>query len=99
MVDVGDMDRAPAAQPAFVAMIEKGKAMQVVQVPGDRSVLAIDFERIKRLVAARVAGRLKGCQRAVAEAREKGAGVVDLHLFDLAAHRMRALLDEGVGGG
>jgi hypothetical protein len=50
--------------------------MQIAQVPCDRRVLAIDLERVFSVVAARVAGRFKGRERAVAEAREKRRRVV-----------------------
>ena len=73
MIAVGDVERAPAAQPALVAVIEILQPVQIVQIPGDRGVLAVDLERVERLVAAGVAGRLEGGERAVGEAGEKRA--------------------------
>ena len=59
VVAVGDEDRAPAAQRALGAVVEPGEAVEVVQIPGERAVLAVDLERVERLVAAGVAGGLK----------------------------------------
>src|ERR1700691_475468 len=74
MVAVGNMNRAPAAQAAFVAMVEVFQAMQIVQVPEDRSVLAVDLQRVERLVPARVAGSFESGQRPVLKRGKKGAG-------------------------
>ena len=84
MLAIGDVQAAPSAQLAFVAMIEVLQPMQVVQVPHDRRVLAVDLERVQRLVSARVARRLEGGERAVVEARQEQAGVVDPDRLDLA---------------
>ncbi len=84
---------------AFVAVVEILQPVQVVQVPEDRGVLAVDLERVERLVAAGVARRLEGGQRAVVEARQERAGVVDADLLDLAGQIVLALLDEGFGHG
>ena len=82
---------------AFVAVVEVLKAVQVVQVPGDRGVLAVDLERVERLVAAGVAGRFEDRERAVVEAAEEGTGIVDPDRLDLAGQGVLALLDEGLG--
>ena len=84
VVAVGDVDAAPAAQAAFVAMIEKFDAVQIVQIPHGRRVLTVDLERVEGFVAARVARRFKRRQRAVAEAAEKCAGIVDTDGLDCA---------------
>ena len=83
MIAVGDVNRAPAPQPPLVAVIEELQAMQIVQIPGNRSVLAVDLERVGRLVPARIARRLEGRERAVCEARVEGARVIDANPFDL----------------
>ena len=90
------IDRQPRTL-ALVAVIEILQPVQVVQVPGDRGVLAVDLERVERLVAARVAGRLESGQRAVGEARQEQAGVVDPDRLDLAGQGVLPLLDEGLG--
>ena len=59
MVAVGDVDRCASRGRAFVAVVEVLQAMQVVQVPVDRGVLAVDLERVERLVAAGVARRFE----------------------------------------
>ena len=56
LVAVGDVDRPPAAQLALVAVVEVLQAVQVVQIPLERGLLAVDLQRVKRLVATRVAG-------------------------------------------
>ena len=73
-------------------MIEVRQAVQIVQVPGDRGVLAVDLQGVERLVAAGVAGRLEGGERAVVEARQEGAGVVDADRLDFPGQRVLALL-------
>jgi hypothetical protein len=80
-------------------MIEILQAMQIVQVPENGCVLAVDLECIQRLVAARIAGRLERGQRSVVEARQERAGVVDAHFLHAAGQRMLALLDERFGHG
>lgn len=56
---VGHVNRPPAAELAFVPVIEVLEPVQVVQVPLDRGVFAVDLEGVQRLVAAGVAGRLE----------------------------------------
>ena len=90
------IDRQPRSG-ALVAVVEVLQAVQVVQVPLDRGVLAVDLERVERLVAAGVAGRLEQAERAVVEAAEERAGVVDADLLDLAGEVVLALLDERLG--
>ena len=51
--------------------------MQIVQVPRERAVLAIDLKRIGRLVAAGVARRLEHAQRAISEARQNTGRIVN----------------------
>src|SRR5262249_4942954 len=65
MVAVGDMDRTPAAHNALVAVVEVLQPVQVVQVPEDRGMFAVDFERVQRFVAAGVAGRFERRQGAI----------------------------------
>src|SRR5215467_10613634 len=51
VIAVGDVNATPAAEPAFIAMIENLDAMQVVEVPHGGSTLAVDFQRVQGLVA------------------------------------------------
>ena len=46
MISIRDMDRAPAADPAFIFVFEELQAMQVVQIPKDRGVFAVDLKRV-----------------------------------------------------
>jgi len=62
MIAIGDVNRAPAARAAFIAMIEILQAMKIMEIPEDRCVLAIDLERIKRFVTTGVACRFKGSE-------------------------------------
>src|SRR4029079_2828151 len=59
--------------------------------------LAVDLEGVERLVAAGVAGRLEGAERAVGEAGEGGRGVVYGERLDAPGIGVGALLDEGLG--
>jgi hypothetical protein len=83
-VAVGDVDGAPAADDGFVAVVEPVEAVEVVEVPLDGGVFAVDFEGVEGFVAAGVAGGFEGGEGAVVEAGEEGAGVVDADGFDLA---------------
>ena len=76
MVAVRDVDRAPAAERAFVVVAEILQTVQVVQVPFDRAMLAIDLQREQRLVAARKTRRLEAGERAVGEACQEQAGIL-----------------------
>ena len=73
-------------------MIEKLNAMQVVQIPHRGRVLAIDFERVERLVSARVTSRFERRQRSVLEAAQKRARIVDADRFHLPGQIVLALL-------
>src|SRR6266404_4006171 len=96
MIAVGNVDRTPAPQTPFVAMIEELQAMQIVQVPGDRGMLTVDLQSVQRLVAARVASRFESRQRPIAEPCQECAGIVDPYVFDLAGQVVLAPLDEGL---
>ena len=84
MVAIGDVNASPAAQAALIPVIEKLQAVQIVQVPDDGRILAVDFECVECFMTAGIAGGLKGGQRAVAEARQEEAGVVDADGFHLS---------------
>ena len=98
-VAVGDVDRSPAADQRIVAVVEVLQPVQVVQVPLERGLLAVDLEGVERLVPAGVAGRFEEPERAVVEPAEEGAGVVDADRLDLARQVVLPLLDERLGHG
>ena len=85
MIAVGDVDALPAAQLAFIAVIEKLQPVQIVQIPERRGMFAIDFERVQRLVSARIPRRLERGERSVREAAQERAGVVDADRLDAPA--------------
>ncbi len=60
-------------------------------------MLAVDFERVERLVPARVARRLERRERSVLEPAQERARVVDPDGLDLAGQVVLALLDERLG--
>ena len=62
LVAVGDVDGAPAAHDGLVAVVKIFEAVQVVQIPADRRVLAVDLKGIEGFVAAGVARRFKKAQ-------------------------------------
>ena len=97
VIAVADVHAPPAAQLAFVAMVEPLQAMEVVQVPARRGVLAVDLQRVERLVTARIARRFEERERAVLEPAEECTRVVDADRLDAAGERMLALLDERLG--
>src|SRR5687767_12844707 len=99
MITVTDVYRTPTAGLAFIAVIEVLQAMQVVQVPKDGSVLAIDLKRVKGFVAAGITGRLERGERTVLEAREESACIIDADFLHLASELMRPLLHERLSHG
>ncbi len=96
LIAIADMDRPPAADNAGVTMIEILKPMQIVQIPTDRRLLAVDLEREKSLVAAGITGGFEIAQRAIVEAAEESAGVVDANGLHLAGLDVLSFLDEGL---
>ena len=56
---IGDVNRSPAAEFAFIAVIKPFESMEIVEVPADRSILAIDFKGVEGLVSAGVSGRFE----------------------------------------
>ena len=60
-------------------------------------MLAVDLERVQRLVPSRVAGGLERGERAVAEPRQEGARIVDADRLDLPSQVVLARLDERLG--
>ena len=59
-------------------MVEIFEAMQVVQVPDDRCLFAVDLKGEKSLVAARIPGGFE-CRRGTSpKERQERAGVVDV---------------------
>src|SRR4030095_5968100 len=56
MISVGDVNALPAALGAYILVIENLETMQIVQVPFERHMLAVDFKRVERLMAAGVTG-------------------------------------------
>src|SRR5882724_1809672 len=94
MIAVTYMDRTPAADDALIAMIEIVEAMQIMQVPGYRGMLAVDLKGVESLVAAGIAGGFEDRQRAVLESCQKGAGVVDADFFHFARQIVLAFLNK-----
>ncbi len=100
MIAVRYVDVSPAAQSAFIAMIEELNPMQIVQVPHGGSMLAIDLERVQRLVPARIAGGLECRERAVAKSTLRNALASSIRTgCNFAGQGMFALFDECLGHG
>src|SRR5262245_51941397 len=97
MISICHMDASPATDQPLIAVIEVLDAMEIVQVPKCGSMLSVDFERVERLVAARVSCRFKRRERSIAEPAEKCAGIVDSDLFDFTAEIMFPLFYERLG--
>ena len=94
LIAVGHVDVAPSAHAPLVLVIEVLDSMQIVKIPGRGGMLAVDLERVERLVPARIPCRLERRERSVLEARQKCARIVDPHRLDLAREVVFALLDE-----
>src|ERR1700721_204084 len=68
-----------------------------MQIPTDGSMLAIDLEGIKGLVAARIAGRLEKSKRSIVKPAQKRTGIVDRNLLHFAGQLVHPLLDKRLG--
>src|SRR5215472_16023603 len=99
VVAIGNMQRAPSAHAPLVPMIEILQAMEVVEIPKNRRVLAVNLERVKRLMSASVTCRFESGEGSVFKSREERAGVIDPDLLDFACKIMLPLPDEGLGHG
>ena len=55
VVAIGHMDAFPAAHVACIGVVKHLQAMEVVKIPFEAHILAVDFKRVERLVAAGVA--------------------------------------------
>ena len=99
MIAVGGVDVGPAATVAGDGVIEVREVVEVVKVPGEGLLRAVDLEGVERLVAASVAGRFEDRERAVFKAGDEGAGVVDGDGLLFTGGGVDALLDEGLGHG
>ena len=56
VVTITDMDAAPASDHALVRVIEILEAIEIVKIPPDGRILAVDFERVEGLVSPGVTG-------------------------------------------
>ena len=65
LVAVGHVDVAPAAHAPLIVVIEVLDTMQIVKVPEGGRMLAVDLERVERLVPARMARGFERRERAV----------------------------------
>ena len=104
----GDVDRPEALHPLLVFRQEDVQFVQPLQVEPDRTLFAVDFERVVVAPPRRQPRRLERAGRAAAEAGEEGRRIVDRHRPHLlSGHRFEAgaaaadrfdrpLLDEGV---
>ena len=94
MVPVRHMNASPAPQPPFVAVIEELNPVQIMKVPRRGRVLAVDFQRVQRLVTPRITRRFKRGERSVLEPAQKRAGIIDTHRLDASGQVVLPLLDE-----
>ena len=83
-VAVGDMHAAPSARGGLVAVIEELQAVEVMQIPADGGVGAVDLQRVQGLVAAGVTGGLKQAERSIVEVTMEDTGVIDSDFLFLA---------------
>src|SRR5271167_3102441 len=70
-----------------------------MKIPEYGGLFAVDLESVERLMAARVTSCFEGGKRAVLEARQEGAGIVDAHFLHLAGEAVGAFLDESLRHG
>src|ERR1043166_2566843 len=99
MFAIGDVDRAPAAQPAFIAIIEVLQAVEIVQIPENGSAFAVNLKSVEGFVATRITGEFESCERTVVQTGQERAGVIDAHLFNFAGEVVFPFLNECLGHG
>ena len=97
MIAIGDMDAAPAAEAAFVTVLEILKAVEVVEVPKNGSVFAVDFEGVEGFVSASISCGFERGERSVPKPGEESTGIIDANFFDFSGQVVLALLDKGFG--
>ena len=97
VIAVGSMDAGPTAAVTRDGVVEVVQAVEVMEIPLQRLLLAVDFERVEGLVAACVAGRLELGERTVFEAAQEDARIIDGDGVDLAGGGMDAFFNEGLG--
>src|SRR5580704_1167385 len=84
MVPVRDVQVSPAADLAFIAVVEILQPVKIVQIPHYGGVFAVNFECVKRLVSAGITRSLKRGQRSVLKACQEQTCVVDADGFILS---------------
>ena len=97
VVTITDMDAAPASDHALVRVIEILEAIEIVKIPPDGRIFAVDFERVEGLVSPGVTGRLKETKGPVGKVAVEEAGIVDGNRLFLPGRGVNAFLDKGFG--
>ena len=97
VVAVGRVDAGPTSPIAGDGVVEVVETVEVVEVPLEGLMFAVDLEGVERLVAASVAGGFELRDRTVLEAAEENRGVVDGDGLLLARGGVDAFLDERLG--
>ena len=97
VIPITYMDAAPATHRALVGVIEILKTIEVVEIPSNGSVFAVNLESVECLVASSVSSRLEESQRPVGKVAVKKAGVVNGDCLLLPGSGVNAFLDEGFG--
>ena len=97
LVPVRNVNASPASYNRLVRMIEILEPMQIMQIPSDTCVFAVDFQGVKGFVAACIAGRLEESERAVIEVAEERASVVDVDGGLFAGLDVGSFFDERFG--
>ena len=46
MITIGDVDRAPTAKSALVAMVEILQSVKIMKIPNDRRIFSVDLEGV-----------------------------------------------------
>ena len=98
-VTVSDVHTTPAASGRVITVIEVLEAVQIVQIPADGGVGAVDLQRVQGLVAARVPGGLKQAERSIVEVTMEDTGVVDGDFLFFAGGGVDTLFNERLGHG
>ena len=99
VVAIGDVDAGPAACFSWDVMVEVSEAVEIVEVPREGFVMAVDLEGLVRFMTAGVAGGFEDGGGAIFKTGKESAGVIDGDRVFFTGLLVDTFFDEGLGHG
>src|SRR4051812_48458699 len=94
MFAIGHVNAPPPAQTPLVLIVEELQPVQVMQIPANRTELAVDFKCVESFMSPRISSSLKCREGTVSEACQERARILNPHRFFLSRQAMLASLNE-----